>query len=236
MSPALSAGIAAAAGRLQGKPVTSTSILEAIEEAKAKTKALNQELYRLAPLSVTDPAAERAYGETAEALVEAQRSTERLQQALAANEHQTRVEVSSERAATRRGQLAEFEAVLEARQAAVGDLAVAIELATEAYGEYVKLTARLGECAPEGTVLPAATVIQQFDYQMGGAVTPLGPAVAIASEMFRLALRPELRLPGAKPPSLQFLGLPEAVEPLTVTAERTTQMLRRDCARAARAG
>ena len=112
MSPALSAGIAAAAGRLQGKPVTS-DILAQIEAKKAEVKRYTQEQYRLAPLSVTNAAAETDYFQVTEASVAAQRDIERLQAALANVEHDAKVAVSSERAATRRGQFAEFEAVLE---------------------------------------------------------------------------------------------------------------------------
>ena len=200
------------------RPVTQTEILARIEQQKAELKRLNNELYRLAEASVSDEAVEREYHKCAADMVATQQNIERLQQALVAVDHRIAVTAATERAAMRRGQLAEFEAVLSERLAAVTKMAAGIKAASEANAAFVAATEKMRAATPDGCSLP--TGLEHFEYSSEGRAFPAGIATAIASEMFRAAEAPQYRLPGAKAPTLQAEREPQKVESMTLALER----------------
>ena len=208
------------------RPVTTAEILAQIEQYKAELKRLNNELYRLAELSVTDDAVEREYQKCAADMVAVQQNIERLQQALVAVDHRIAVTETTERAATRKGQLAEFEAVLSERLAAVTKMAAGIKAASEAKAAFVAATEKMRASLPDGCSLQ--TGLENFEYLFAGSSFSVGIETAIASEMFRVADAPHYRLPGAKAPTLQAELEPRKVEPMTLALERMNGVILRE--------
>jgi hypothetical protein len=204
---------------------TAADILAQIEAKKSEIKRLAQLQYDLAPKTVVDEAAERQYFTIMEDTVAAQRDIERLQVALGNLQHRAAVETTTERTAMRRGRMAEFEAVLDRRVAAVNDLSVAIELANKAFSEFVGQTKKLNECLPDGSNMPVGLIPTAFEYRINGASLSVAASVAIAAELFRTAAAPELRLPGAKALTLQLAETPQLLESMVSALRRTNDLI-----------
>jgi len=203
---------------------SAASILAEIEVKKAEVKRLTQKQYDLAPKTINDDAAEAEYQQVMRDTVEVHRDIERLQVALSNVQNRAAVEATSEKKQLRRGQLAEFEAVLNRRLAAVVNLSKAIEAASKAYATFIGETGKLAECLPDGASLPAGGLLN-FEYQVGGVSLPVGAPIAIAVELYRTAETPELRLPGAKPLTSQLALTPQAIEPLAPALQRTNDLI-----------
>ncbi len=208
----------------QAAAPSAAGILAQIEAKKSEVKRLAQRQYDLAPKTVGDPAAEREYFQIMEDTVAAERAIERLQVALSNIQNQAAVAATTERTQLRRGQLAEFQAVLNRRLAAVADLAAAIEAASRAYAIFMGETEKLTGLLPTGCSLPAVPVLANFEFTVNGAAFPVGPAAAIAAEMHRTAEAPQLRLPGAKALTL-LSDAPQSIDPMVTALRRTNDWI-----------
>ncbi len=207
------------------KPVTAADILAQIEAKKAELRRLDRLAFDLAEKSVGNDEAEHQYHRCIEDSVAVQRDIERLQAALSGIEYRTAAAATTERAATRRGQLVEFEAQLQRRLAVVTELASAIETASKAYAAFTAETEKLAAYVPAGTSLSGFPI---FDYLVDGRSFPVNLPMAIATEMFKTGQAPHLRLPGSKALTLELVDAPHLIESMVPAQQRVNDAMLAD--------
>ncbi len=135
-------------------PTGEAAVLEQIAATEAEIKRLMVLATDLADKSVGNDQAEQDYHQAIADKVAAEGDLERLQSALASVRHRGEIHEAEGRAATRHGQLTQWEAISDRCLDAVDQLAAAIEMASAAYATFLTESARLQQCLPAGAALP----------------------------------------------------------------------------------
>lgn len=197
-------------------PVIGAKLLE----AEQRLKGLEAKADEAALEAATDSNGARQRAEHLEKQIAAARAeVERLHRAHALAARRDSAASARGRVRAQRQRFEALKANAEARQQAAAELAGAIEVASAAYKRFLLATERMVNGLPEGLKWPS------------GYAMHLSPAAGlVAAEMHRHGgvSRPGQQgfaLPGAKPPHINFMFNPAAIEPIADVIGRSNDYL-----------